>query len=81
MKILIMLLVLSSMAYGAEPKFMKGQKVTYVVPKFYKLVCTGKGTVERYNADYETYTVTEGLNSDDCPDLDGLKEKDIQARE
>ena len=80
MKTLIMALVISSVAFGAEPKFMKGQKVTYVVPKFYKLVCTGKGKIERYNEDSETYTVTEGLDSDDCPDIEGLKEKDIQAQ-
>ena len=74
-------LLFATMAYGAdkEPKFMKGQKVTYTVPKFYSLVCTGKGKIYQYDASSETYTIEESLGNDDCPDISGLKEKDIQA--
>lgn len=62
-----------------EPKFVKGQKVTYAVPKFYSLVCTGRGKISRYEPYSDSYTVEETLGNGDCPDIDGLKEKDIQA--
>lgn len=62
-----------------EPKFMKGQKVTYKVPKFYSLVCNGSGKIVRYSEYNGTYTVEDLYQNTECPDLDGIQEKDIQA--
>lgn len=76
---LILLLPLVAAAATKEPKFMKGQKVSYTVPRFYSLVCTGKGKITQYDAYSDSYTVEEVLGNDDCPDISGLKEKYIQA--
>ena len=77
----ILFLPLAAVAGGKEPKFMKGQKVNYKVPKFYSLVCTGKGRIERYDDFNNTYTIEEDLHNDDCPDMTEIPEKDIQAIE
>lgn len=75
----LFILLLPLVAVGKEPKFMKGQRVSYAVPRFYSLVCTGKGKISQYDSYTDSYTVEETLGNSDCPDINGLKEKDIQA--
>lgn len=69
-----------------EPKFMMDQKVTYVVPKFYSLVCSGKAKVVDYRTGFVPGTffyvleTPPGTTDYDCPyHISGVEEKEIEA--
>jgi hypothetical protein len=55
-----------------EPRFAFSQKVKYQVPTFYRLVCSGKGTVDDFEYDVMkgyTYVIRIPDSERDCPRL------------
>lgn len=67
-----------------EPKFMKGQKVTYKVPKFYSLVCSGKAEIaaleNQAHLEPYTYILETGPEEHGCPyHLYNVYEENIEA--
>jgi hypothetical protein len=72
--VLLFLFIGCSQAIKPEPKFSMGQKVTYKVSKFFKLVCNGEATID--NNIYYTgskYIYWLSTNSG-CPDFQEAEE-------
>lgn len=81
MRYLLLFLLLSGCGHP-EPKFVFEQAVTFKVPKFYSLVCDGKGHIGRAEYRYGSYYYDIETSSPGeyfCPNQRGIKESDIEA--
>ena len=65
-----------------EPIFKKDQLITYKVPTFYSLTCSGNGKISDYSiySDGFVYTITTPSNEDGCPLQLTINERDIKAK-
>lgn len=62
-----------------KPRYARSQKITYVVPDFYRLVCSGKGMIEEVTCYNECiYVISTPSTEKGCPSTLQVEEKDIK---
>lgn len=80
--LIMMLALMAAQAQAREPKFYKGQKVTYEVGFFLHKVCSGNAEIyevhDGENGSY-VYTITPPENESDCPSFIEKEESQIKA--
>lgn len=62
-----------------KPKYLKNQNVIYIVPRFYSLVCSGKGAIDEAHCyDDCSYTIITPPDEKGCPSEIVIVEEEIR---